>query len=126
MRSKSSALSALAIWPAFGLVILCLLPVLYSDIWRGAQEGTFAHSRLTTRSPIIQADKASPVFNQRDEPQGTFNGNALRSPAHQNPAVAPPVPIPDNRTMELSSRDAHSLNKRDALRCDNGPCIDGR
>ncbi|KAH6957466.1 oviduct-specific glycoprotein, partial [Fusarium avenaceum] len=59
------------------------------------------------------------------------------SPAHQNPDEAPPVHIPAdvlalNKTVSkkatassLQSRNVNLFQKRDALRCDNAPCIDG-
>jgi hypothetical protein len=61
-----------------------------------------------------------------------------RNPAHQNPDEAPPVQIPAdaigmNKTLtnytaasHLQTRNVNLLQKRDALRCDDGPCIDGR
>lgn len=58
------------------------------------------------------------------------------SPAHQNPAKAPPQPLPE--TVEglsaeraaassfLTAKSIHQgLGKRAALRCDDGPCVDG-
>ncbi|KAH7304503.1 glycoside hydrolase superfamily [Rhexocercosporidium sp. MPI-PUGE-AT-0058] len=56
------------------------------------------------------------------------------SATHQNPAMAPPAPMPglDNyttaSTLGISPRgmDFASLQRRDgALHCDNGPCVDG-
>ncbi|RDL41225.1 putative glycoside hydrolase family 18 protein [Venustampulla echinocandica] len=57
------------------------------------------------------------------------------SPGHQNPAKAPAVPIPniENTTLTFNNsvsafdpRDLnlHSFQRRDALRCDDGPCVD--
>ncbi|KAF5024578.1 hypothetical protein F66182_3341 [Fusarium sp. NRRL 66182] len=59
------------------------------------------------------------------------------NPAHQNPDEAPPVHIPAdaiglNKTSanptiasKLQARSASIFQKRDALRCDTAPCIDG-
>ncbi|KAH6991732.1 oviduct-specific glycoprotein [Fusarium venenatum] len=71
-----------------------------------------------------------------EKTQQIFN-KIQNSPAHQNPDEAPPVHIPAdaigmNKSLtnytsasHLQTRSASLLQKRDALRCDNGPCIDG-
>lgn len=57
------------------------------------------------------------------------------SPGHQNPAKAPATPMPNtegpattynNSVSAFNPRDLNPLQSRDALRCDDGPCIDGR
>ncbi len=57
------------------------------------------------------------------------------SATHQNPAMAPPVPMPGFKNSTVASAPGFSprgvefasLQRRDgALHCDNGPCVDGR
>ncbi|KAI9150631.1 Chitotriosidase-1 [Paramyrothecium foliicola] len=72
-----------------------------------------------------------------ESPQHTFSKRfapGLHGPAHQNPAKAPAEPLPqaiEQLSTELTAshflhaRELHSLGKRDALRCDDGPCVDG-
>jgi hypothetical protein len=57
------------------------------------------------------------------------------SPGHRNPAKAPAIPITNiedsaitynNSVSAFNPREFNLLQRRDALRCDNGPCVDGR
>ncbi|KAH8764925.1 glycoside hydrolase superfamily [Diaporthe sp. PMI_573] len=56
------------------------------------------------------------------------------SPGHQNPAKAPAIPITNiedsaitynNSVSAFNPREFNLLQRHDALRCDNGPCVDG-
>jgi chitinase len=115
------------------LLVLCLLPVLYTTT-PGHRQDTFRqHPR---RWP----------FPREQRPDATIHvvPIAHQGPTHQNPARAPPNPLlspafaPSSpaelsdlsgRSSFLAVRSAHhnvSLAKRDGpLRCDDGPCIDG-
>jgi len=61
----------------------------------------------------------------------SWRNSISHSPAHQDPAEAPAITTPDfDDTAAISispaPRDLLSFAKRDALRCDDGPCIDDR
>lgn len=113
------------------LLLLCVSPLLYST----TESVNFHRHRR-----FLQQRAVATVPDER------------RGPAHQNPAQAPPEPLlPDalvkrgeagealenpelpsarlsGRAAYLASREVHqsfALGKRDALRCDDGPCVDG-
>jgi hypothetical protein len=65
----------------------------------------------------------------------SWRDKIIFGPGHQSPEKAPPVPIANmehvlpmiNNSMSLIPRDlVNPLLKRDALRCDDGPCPDDR
>ena len=109
-------------WAVAGIfLLLCLSPLLYSSLGHGTSTGTSRHYR---RHDV-----------------GT---DAARGPAHRNPTRTPPelalaraqaqaqiqAQVQGNASSSsvdfgLSARSSSTLAKRDALRCDDGPCIDG-
>ncbi|RGP68664.1 oviduct-specific glyco [Fusarium sporotrichioides] len=116
MRSQ---LSRFALWVAASQVIL------FTSLVHTYDEAPDTHGSHQERA----AKNLWPI-------DAIFN-KIQHSPAHQNPDEAPPVHIPAdaigmNKSLtnytsasHLQTRGASLLQKRDALRCDNGPCIDG-
>ncbi|KAI6777446.1 hypothetical protein HG530_001391 [Fusarium avenaceum] len=121
MRSQ---LSHFALWVAASQFIL------FSPVVDARHEARMVHSDLHNRRATKDLwpidEKTQKVFNK-----------IQHSPAHQNPDEAPPVQIPSdalalNKTASkkptashLQSRNVNLFQKRDALRCDGAPCIDG-
>jgi hypothetical protein len=72
----------------------------------------------------------------------TWLDSIVFSPAHQNPSKAPATPMHSfedstlnfnnytstNSTSAFNTRNfgSRALQRRDALRCDDAPCVDGR
>lgn len=105
MRSKATSLT---VWAGAG--IICLLSAFLLLYVNQAPYGPtgFAHSR-------------------RDV-------GPIHAVTHQNPAKAPPQPLSEalrqvssdlTSAHFLKARELHSFGKRDALRCDDAPCVDG-
>lgn len=107
------------------------------DLWPidGMNSSSFLH--LTLLLPALCPLTSSGINVILEKTQKIFN-KIQHSPAHQNPDEAPPVQIPSdalalNKTASkkptashLQSRNVNLFQKRDALRCDGAPCIDGR
>ncbi|ESZ99230.1 oviduct-specific glycoprotein [Sclerotinia borealis F-4128] len=107
-----------------GLFFLCLAALIHAepDYSRHPRDISNSYSNLNVKR------------------QNSSIGDAWRdivfSPGHQNPAKSPAIPMPniENTTLTFNNsvsafnpRDVniHSLQRRDALRCDSAPCIDG-
>lgn len=122
MRSQSTSL---ALWAAVGIFFLCQLPLCFA--------GRISHQVRSTQAEVVkQSSPVQPLLGktallyQREQLEGFASGDIFPSPGHQNPAKSPPVHSADHSTSRLSLRDLHALDRRDVLRCDDGPCVDGR
>ncbi|PNH59394.1 hypothetical protein VD0002_g8164 [Verticillium dahliae] len=114
MWSQSS--TSLTVFAVVGIILLCLPALIFADV---------AYQPRAGRT-IAQRDSGNTDLSWRD--QIVFN------PAHQDPAKAPAVPIAalENSTTAsipavsvFNPRGLNTFQKRQALRCDDGPCIDG-
>lgn len=106
------------LWVRGGLLVLLLA---LSGFYFLAETNTF----FSTHSPTPHR-----------EVRRAFLPDTIRGPAHQNPSKAPPQPLAQV-ALDLSSAEIsqshflasrgfnNSLGRRDALRCDGGPCVDG-
>ncbi|KAG7141347.1 hypothetical protein HYQ45_018816 [Verticillium longisporum] len=115
MRSQSS--TSLTVFAVVGIILLCLPALIFADV---------AYQPRAGRT-IAQRDSDNTDLSWRDQ--------IVFSPAHQDPAKAPAVPIAalENSTTAsipavsvFNPRGLNTFQKRQALRCDDGPCIDGR
>ncbi|KAH7117301.1 oviduct-specific glycoprotein [Dactylonectria macrodidyma] len=99
------------------VLLLCASPLLFSH-----------HFLPQRRSHVLRPEDAS-LLSKRAA-AGPFRG-----PAHQNPAKAPPTPIPEivdvlneepvESGFQISGRDHLAKRADGPLRCDDAPCIDG-
>ncbi|KAG7102489.1 Chitotriosidase-1 like protein [Verticillium longisporum] len=114
MRSQSS--TSLTVFAVVGIILLCLPALIFADV---------AYQPRAGRT-IAQRDSDNTDLSWRDQ--------IVFSPAHQDPAKAPAVPIAalENSTTAsipavsvFNPRGLNTFQKRQALRCDDGPCIDG-
>jgi len=103
MRSHSNNV---AVWAFVGFFVLCL-PTFFYTGYLNLGRRVWPHQRDVQKRYDINTV------------------NVFHSPGHQNPAKAPAVPY-DFSASSLVSRSRHGLEKREALRCDTEPCIDGR
>jgi chitinase len=118
MRSRSPFNLALWALVAGFLLVLCASPAVYTR-----------HQRRDGSSNL------KPHIPSRRAGQDIGRSLTSHSPMHQDPAKAPPQPLPEvmagfsakrSDSSFLTARSIHhQLGKRDALRCDDGPCIDG-
>ncbi|PNH64228.1 hypothetical protein VD0001_g8902 [Verticillium dahliae] len=114
MWSQSS--TSLTVFAVVGIILLCLPALIFADV---------AYQPRAGRT-IAQRDSGNTDLSWRDQ--------IVFSPAHQDPAKAPAVPIAalENSTTAsipavsvFNPRGLNTFQKRQALRCDDGPCIDG-
>lgn len=123
IRSQHNSMTA--VWAIAGLIVLYWSSFIYANV--------VDYSRIS-RHGISSRD----VSKSQSDEDLSWRDSIIFSPAHQNPAKAPAVPIPDLETSVLASdqinnsvsafnsRGLHLFEKRDALRCDNGICNDDR
>lgn len=114
-----------AVWAVAGLIVLCWTSFIYANV--------VDYSRISRHGVSSRG-----VSTRQSDEDLSWRDSITFSPAHQNPAKAPAVPIPDVETTVLASnqinnsistfnsRGLHVFEKRDALRCDNGICNDDR
>ena len=118
-----------ALWGALAVVLLLLY---VSPLLAASSNNNAVNSRL-------KWDFQQPAHHDSQHRRGVAAAaipDERRGPGHSDPVkAAPHEPLafealtePSSRSSFLASREVHhefGLSKRDALRCDDGPCIDG-
>jgi chitinase len=121
MTRRAGTLGA-AFWAAAGiLLLLCLSPLLYSSSGHGTATGTSHYHRRHA------ADRGPAHRNPTRTPPEYSLALARAQAQAQAEAEAEARANISSSSVDfgLSARSSSGLAKRDALRCDDGPCIDG-